>query len=297
MVERDFDWSALTDMYFSFGQNLCAANSTHHLNDAYAQLLDLGNVDGLFITDATGIKILQPDPITVIGSTIVDAILDSGPYYYAMCPETKRRISPLLAQSIIWHVAAGGKLRVHGKTTLDKAANQAFLAGKQIIHLELSISHWAFQPVWTPYLFAKVSVTPSVTPSATAASPPVSPATPKLTDTTVNLVHLSGATTFDAITSPAATKPIDSNADATATTPDHMASVPPNTVDLQLPTGAIPGDCVVPRVAHASPKATYASLVWLLPASIHSSENTLKIKMYHLHVNILLTTWFSDTIN
>eukprot|EP00536_Pseudo-nitzschia_multiseries_P001026 jgi/Psemu1/2356/gm1.2356_g len=149
----NFDWNALTNIHFSFDPPYSPLTMPPNTSKNSMPPSPSSSVD--FLTR----------PIAIIRPTIVDAVMASLPYYYAMCKATSTisHISLLLAQFTIRHVAEGRKTHVQNTPN-----------GKRIICLELNIEHWAFQPEWTQYLFDKVYATPSVLPTgATRYSQPV----------------------------------------------------------------------------------------------------------------------------
>eukprot|EP00536_Pseudo-nitzschia_multiseries_P014504 jgi/Psemu1/69125/estExt_Genemark1.C_7150005 len=79
-IITNFDWNALTDINFSFGKHIRAEYADQHLdvNDVYAQPLDWDYMARLFLND-NAVKTLKSDPITILRSIIVDAIMEELP--------------------------------------------------------------------------------------------------------------------------------------------------------------------------------------------------------------------------
>eukprot|EP00536_Pseudo-nitzschia_multiseries_P018678 jgi/Psemu1/56768/gm1.56768_g len=129
-------------------------NRQSNLNAVFSRILP--NVSSLFIVDDDGVKTLPPDPIPVLKSLIVAAIMDELPPL-EVSKAQKRHISSLIAKTtIFWHSKAiGGRIRVRDKQVLDIAAKHA-KRGRPIIQLVLNIIQWKFHSEWYPYEFHKV---------------------------------------------------------------------------------------------------------------------------------------------
>eukprot|EP00536_Pseudo-nitzschia_multiseries_P005869 jgi/Psemu1/13858/gm1.13858_g len=123
------------------------------LNAVFSWILP--NISSLFIVDDDGVKTLRLDPIPVLKSLIVAAIMDELPPS-EVSNAHKRHISSLIAKTtIFWHSKAiGGRIQVRDKQVLDIAAKHA-KRGRPIIQLVLNIIHWKFDSEWYPYEFHK----------------------------------------------------------------------------------------------------------------------------------------------
>eukprot|EP00536_Pseudo-nitzschia_multiseries_P008148 jgi/Psemu1/19725/gm1.19725_g len=129
-------------------------NEVRKLNAAFAQTLP--NIASLFIIDKDGVKTLRPDPIPVLKSLIIAAIMDELPASKVF-KEHKQRIALLLSNSAIyWHMKDLGRLRVQDKCALDKAARRANNGNPIIRLLVMTIFSWKFHKDWYPYEFHKV---------------------------------------------------------------------------------------------------------------------------------------------
>eukprot|EP00536_Pseudo-nitzschia_multiseries_P011027 jgi/Psemu1/27643/gm1.27643_g len=164
MPETAVSWNEVQGIHFSFGPNFTAGNRQGNLNAVFSRILP--NISSLFIVgDDDGVETLRPDPIPVLKSLIVAAIMDELPPL-EVCKVHKRHISSLIAKTtIFWHSKAfGGRIRVRDKQVFDTAAKHA-KRGHPIIHLVLNITHWKFHKDWYPYEFHKVYDTAEGLPS------------------------------------------------------------------------------------------------------------------------------------
>eukprot|EP00536_Pseudo-nitzschia_multiseries_P007311 jgi/Psemu1/17646/gm1.17646_g len=131
MPEPAVSWNEVRGIHFSFGHHFGCSNKQWQLNTAFAQTLP--NIASLFIVDKDGVETLRPDPIPVLKSLIVAAIVDALP--------------------------ASEVFKAHKQFRdtrgLDKAARRAN-NGDPIVRLVLSIFSWEFHKDWYPYQFHKV---------------------------------------------------------------------------------------------------------------------------------------------
>eukprot|EP00536_Pseudo-nitzschia_multiseries_P008953 jgi/Psemu1/21913/gm1.21913_g len=152
MPEPAVSWNEVRGIHFSFGHHFGCGNKQWKLNTAFAQTLP--NIASLFIVDEDGVETLRPDPIPVLKSLIVAAIVDEL-LASKVFKEHKKRIALLLSNSAIyWHMKDHGRLRVRDKRALDKSARRAN-NGDPIIRLVLTIASWKFHKDWYPYKFHK----------------------------------------------------------------------------------------------------------------------------------------------
>eukprot|EP00536_Pseudo-nitzschia_multiseries_P016745 jgi/Psemu1/47585/gm1.47585_g len=228
-------------------------NRQSDLNTLFSWILP--NVSSLFIVDDDGVETLRPDPIPVLKSLIVAAIMDELPPS-EVSKAHKCHISSLIAKTtIFWHSKAiGGRIRVRDKQVLDIAAKHA-KRGHPIINLVLHTIHWKFHKDWYPYEFHKVSTTATGIPSDETGLSVKPPSQSRLVNiqkceqilqthysqavfgkdkTTKTLPPKRTHQRKSPITAP---NPTDTNADTIASTPHSMASVSPTTADL-LPVQA-----------------------------------------------------------
>eukprot|EP00536_Pseudo-nitzschia_multiseries_P018186 jgi/Psemu1/54492/gm1.54492_g len=153
MPEPAVNWNEVRGIHFSFGHHFGCGNKQEKLNAAFAQILP--NIASLFIVDDEDVKTLRRDPIPVLKSLIVAAIVDELPASEVFKAH-KQRIALLLSNSAIFcHKKDHGRFRVRDKCGLDKAARRAN-NGNPIIRLVLSIFSWEFHEDWYPYEFHKV---------------------------------------------------------------------------------------------------------------------------------------------
>eukprot|EP00536_Pseudo-nitzschia_multiseries_P005283 jgi/Psemu1/12160/gm1.12160_g len=154
MTQTAVSWNEVRGIHFSFGPNFTAGNRQGDLNAVFSWILP--NISSLLIVDDDGVETLRPDPIPVLKSLIVAAIMDALPPS-EVSKAHKRHISSLIAKTtIFWHSKAiAGRIRVRDKQALDIAAEHA-KRGRPIIQLVLNIIHWKFHSEWYPYEFHKV---------------------------------------------------------------------------------------------------------------------------------------------
>eukprot|EP00536_Pseudo-nitzschia_multiseries_P005077 jgi/Psemu1/11660/gm1.11660_g len=153
MPEPAVSWNEVRGIHFSFGHHFGCGDKQRKLNAAFAQTLP--NIASLFIVDEDGVKTLRPDPIPVLKSLIVAAIVDELPASEVF-EAHKQRIALLLSNSVIsCHMKDHVRFRVRDKCGLDKAARRAN-NGDPIIRLVLTIFIWEFHKDWYPYEFHKV---------------------------------------------------------------------------------------------------------------------------------------------
>eukprot|EP00536_Pseudo-nitzschia_multiseries_P000312 jgi/Psemu1/670/gm1.670_g len=181
MTETAVSWNEVRGIHFSFGPNFTAGNQQSDLNAVFSRILP--NISSLFLVDDDGVKTLRPDPIPVLKSLIVAAIMDALPPS-EVSKAHKRHISSLIANTtIFWHSKAiGGRLRVRDKQALDIAAKHA-KRGRPIIQMVLHIIHWQFHKDWYPYEFNKVFTTATGLPSDTTGSSVKPPSRSQLVNT------------------------------------------------------------------------------------------------------------------
>eukprot|EP00536_Pseudo-nitzschia_multiseries_P011133 jgi/Psemu1/27964/gm1.27964_g len=165
MTATAVSWNDVRGIHFSFGPNFTAGNRQGDLNAVFSRILP--NISSLFIIDDDGVKALRPDPIPVLKSLIVTAIIDELPPS-EVSKAHKGHISSLIAKTtIFWHYKkdVGGRIRVTNKqVVLDTAAKHA-KRGHPIINLALHTIHWKFHNDWYPYEFHKVYTTATGIPS------------------------------------------------------------------------------------------------------------------------------------
>eukprot|EP00536_Pseudo-nitzschia_multiseries_P010110 jgi/Psemu1/25006/gm1.25006_g len=153
MPEPAVSWNEVRGIHFSFDHHFGCCNKQGKLNTAFAQILP--NIASLFIIDEEGVEALRPDPIPVLKSLIVAAIVDELPASEVFKAH-KQCIVLLLSNSAIFcHMKDHRRFRVRDKRALDKAARRAN-NGNPIIRLVLSIASWKFHKDWYPYKFHKV---------------------------------------------------------------------------------------------------------------------------------------------
>eukprot|EP00536_Pseudo-nitzschia_multiseries_P001261 jgi/Psemu1/2866/gm1.2866_g len=153
MPEPAVSWKEVRGIHFSFGHHFGCGNKQWQLNTAFAQTLP--NIASLFIVDEDGVETLRPDPIPVLKSLIVTAIVDELPASQVFTAH-KQRIALLISNSAIFcHVKDHARSRVRNKRGLDKAARRAN-NGDPIVRLVLTIFSWEFHKDWYPYEFHKV---------------------------------------------------------------------------------------------------------------------------------------------
>eukprot|EP00536_Pseudo-nitzschia_multiseries_P007450 jgi/Psemu1/17986/gm1.17986_g len=153
MPEPAVSWNDVRGIHFSFGHHFRCGNKQWQLNAAFAQTLP--NIASLFIVDEDGVETLRPDPIPVLKSLIVAAIVDELPASEGFKAH-KQCIALLLSNSAIFcHKKDRGRFRVRDTRGLDKAARSAN-NGDPIVRLALSIFSWKFHEDWYPYQFHKV---------------------------------------------------------------------------------------------------------------------------------------------
>eukprot|EP00536_Pseudo-nitzschia_multiseries_P005848 jgi/Psemu1/13772/gm1.13772_g len=153
MPEPAVSWNEVRGIHFSFGHHFGCGNKQWKLNAAFAQMLP--NIASLFIFDKDGVKTLRPDPIPVLKSLIVPAIVDELPASEVFKAH-KQHIALLLSNSAIFcHKKDHVRFRVRDKRGLDKAARRAN-NGDQNIRLVLTIYSWEFHKDWYPYEFHKL---------------------------------------------------------------------------------------------------------------------------------------------
>eukprot|EP00536_Pseudo-nitzschia_multiseries_P014220 jgi/Psemu1/37916/gm1.37916_g len=117
MTRTAVSWNEVREIHFSFGPNFTAGNRQSDLNALFSRILP--NISSLFIIDDDGVETLRPDPIPVLKSLIVAAIMDELPLS-EVSKAHKRHISSLIAKTtIFWHSKAiGGRIRVRDKQVL-----------------------------------------------------------------------------------------------------------------------------------------------------------------------------------
>eukprot|EP00536_Pseudo-nitzschia_multiseries_P017518 jgi/Psemu1/51205/gm1.51205_g len=153
MPEPAVSWNEVHGIHFSFGYHFRWGNKQWKLNAAFAQTLP--NIASLFIVDEHGVETLRPDPIPVLKSLIVAAIVDELPASQVFKAH-KQRIALLLSNSAIFcHKIDHGRFRVRDKHGLDNAARRANTEDS-IIRLVLTIFSWKFHEDWYPDEFHKV---------------------------------------------------------------------------------------------------------------------------------------------
>eukprot|EP00536_Pseudo-nitzschia_multiseries_P018544 jgi/Psemu1/56148/gm1.56148_g len=153
MPEPAVSWNEVRGIHFSFGHHFGCGNKQWQLNTAFAQTLP--NIASLFIVDDDGVETLRPDPIPVLKSLIVAAIVDELPASEVFKAH-KQRIALLISNSAIFcHVKDHARSRVRDKRGLDKAARRTN-NGDPIVRLVLTIFSWEFHKDWYPYEFHKV---------------------------------------------------------------------------------------------------------------------------------------------
>eukprot|EP00536_Pseudo-nitzschia_multiseries_P009449 jgi/Psemu1/23200/gm1.23200_g len=308
-----FDWTPIFGIEFRFtsASNPTAAAS---LNKAYSEIIGKYELSEFFVTleEEGPLKLLAPDPQLHILNCIAKAIAIN-----LIDPDavTQGHIANLLSKCIIKHVRNNGSCkRMQYKTEFDAAAKHAIRTNtdeEPIVLFELTITHWRFKDKWRPDLFMQAY--PGDPPSATAsraqfanllqrkyttrkATPPdasiLSPITPAAAKH-VNATIPSGATNS------VHTKTVNSNAVATPVT--ALSGPPANLRWTFNPQGET-------ETFHCSPKPATVPLkppsrfplsdsfaddpVLLRLSKQH--RDALKIKMYHLHANILSMNWFYD---
>eukprot|EP00536_Pseudo-nitzschia_multiseries_P016414 jgi/Psemu1/46103/gm1.46103_g len=150
MPEPAISWNEVRGIHFSFGHHFGCDNKQWQLNTAFAQILP--NIASLFIVDDDGVDTLRPDPIPVLKSLIVAAIVDELPASEVFKAH-KQRIALLISNSAIFcHVKDHARSRVRDKRGLDKAARRTN-NGDPIVRLVLTIFSWEFHKDWYPYDF------------------------------------------------------------------------------------------------------------------------------------------------
>eukprot|EP00536_Pseudo-nitzschia_multiseries_P006871 jgi/Psemu1/16337/gm1.16337_g len=153
MLEPAVSWNEVHGIHFSFGPHFGCGNKQRQLNAAFVQTLP--NIASLFIVDEDGVKTLRPDPIPVLKSLIVAAIVDELPASEVFKAH-KQHIALLISNSAIFcHVKDHARSRVRDKRGLDQAARRAN-NGDPIVRLVLTIFSWEFHKDWYPYEFHKV---------------------------------------------------------------------------------------------------------------------------------------------
>eukprot|EP00536_Pseudo-nitzschia_multiseries_P014926 jgi/Psemu1/40652/gm1.40652_g len=144
MSAHAVSWNKVRGIHFSFGHHFGCSNKQWKLNAAFAQTLP--NIASLFIVDEDGVETLRPDPIPLLKSLIVAAIVDELPASEVFKAH-KQHIALLLSNSAIF---------CHKKDhTRFQAARRAH-NGDPIIRLVLNIFSWEFHEDWYPYEFHKV---------------------------------------------------------------------------------------------------------------------------------------------
>eukprot|EP00536_Pseudo-nitzschia_multiseries_P015025 jgi/Psemu1/40991/gm1.40991_g len=163
MTQTAVSWNEVRGIHFSFGPNFTANNRQSDLNAVFSRILP--NIASLFLVDDDGVETLRPDPIPVLKSLIVAAIMDELPPS-EVSKAHKRHISSLIANTtLFWHSKAiGGRIRVRDNQVLDIAAQRA-QRGHPIINLVLHTMHWKLHKDWYPYEFHKVYTTTTGIPS------------------------------------------------------------------------------------------------------------------------------------
>eukprot|EP00536_Pseudo-nitzschia_multiseries_P015394 jgi/Psemu1/42382/gm1.42382_g len=141
MTQTAVSWNEVRGIHFSYGPNFTAGNRQGDLNTVFSRIFP--NISSLFLVDDDGVETLRPDPIPVLKSLIVAAIMDALPPS-EVSKAHKRHISSLIA-----------KPQFLAFKTLDIAAKHE-KRGRPIIQLVLNIIHWKFHSEWYPYEFHKV---------------------------------------------------------------------------------------------------------------------------------------------
>eukprot|EP00536_Pseudo-nitzschia_multiseries_P007148 jgi/Psemu1/17162/gm1.17162_g len=241
--------------------------------------LQLSLLSHLFIIDDDGVETLRPDPIPVLKSLIVAAIMDDLPPS-EVSKAHKRHISSLIAKTIIfWHSKAiGGRIWVRDNQVLDIAAKHA-KRGHPIIYLVLHIIHWQFHKDWYPYEFNKVYTTATGIPSDATGLSIKPPSRSRLVNiqkceqilrtqysqavfgkdkTTKTLppkrTYRCKRQHISPITAP---NPTDTNADAAVITPHSSSpSVPPNMAILTVPLQPAESELIDSDVVVTPPNTT-----------------------------------------
>eukprot|EP00536_Pseudo-nitzschia_multiseries_P017653 jgi/Psemu1/51919/gm1.51919_g len=220
MTQTAVSWNEVRGIHFSFGPNFTAGNRQGDLNAVFSQILP--NISSLFLVDDDGVETLCPDPIPVLKSLIVAAIMDALP------PSEP----------------SGGRIRVRDKQVLDIAAKHA-KRGHPIINLVLHIIHWQFHKDWYPYEFNKVYTTATGIPSDATGLCVKPPSQSRLVNIqkceqilqTQYSQAVFGKDTTTKTLPPKRTYRCKHHRKSPITAPNSLASAPPTTSDL-LPVQA-----------------------------------------------------------
>eukprot|EP00536_Pseudo-nitzschia_multiseries_P011650 jgi/Psemu1/29565/gm1.29565_g len=77
MTQTAVSWNEVQGIHFSLGPNFTANNRQSDLNAVFSRILP--NIASLFLVDGDGVETLRPDPIPVLKSLVVAAIMDALP--------------------------------------------------------------------------------------------------------------------------------------------------------------------------------------------------------------------------
>eukprot|EP00536_Pseudo-nitzschia_multiseries_P009663 jgi/Psemu1/23920/gm1.23920_g len=111
MTATAVSWNEVQGIQFSFGPNSTAGNRQGDLNAVFFRILP--NISSLFIVDDDSVETLRPDPIPVLKSLIVAAIVDELPPSEPTAPVVSETL-PVPSRPTI--VPSGTTGLVHTKT-------------------------------------------------------------------------------------------------------------------------------------------------------------------------------------
>eukprot|EP00536_Pseudo-nitzschia_multiseries_P000193 jgi/Psemu1/430/gm1.430_g len=330
MTTPFLDWTPIFGIEFRFASpsNPTAATS---LNKAYSEIIGKDELSEFFVTregkEEEGPLEIAPDPqlhiLNCVAKVIAINLIDPDEV-------TKDHISNLLNKCVIKHVRKNGsRKQIRYKTEFNAAAKHAIRTNtdeEPIVLFELTITHWRFKNKWRPDLFMQAYTgdppsatasraefanllqrkytTPKAAPPDAPILAPITPAEAKNVTTTIS----SGAP------GSVHTKTVNSNAVAT---PVKALSEPPANFrrtlfnpqsqsmlvfrclpkTVSLPTSPI-ASSIQPLRSTASHEGRHAICHHPNPTVFQITKrhrDALKIKLYHLHANILSMNWFYDT--
>eukprot|EP00536_Pseudo-nitzschia_multiseries_P017795 jgi/Psemu1/52568/gm1.52568_g len=280
-----YDWRNLDEIAFKF---LSETNpiAAARLNNSYSELLSPTAIEcnDIFIRHHDNESmILAPDPLANLREMILKTI-EANLWYMSEFP--KDHITQLLANCTVTAIKSASSNEpqkpIRGQTDLDNAARAAVKTAttngelESIVYLGVSIDRWRFKPNWNASLFNKIYEDQSVIiPSSPATIP---------SHTKDNVLPSK-----DNVLPSSVRAPTPTDLPSTVCTPTAYCWA-----------SSASGECLLPANVHfpARPPLSDAHLhEYLVVCLTKRHHDALKIKLYHLHANVLSMNWFYDTFD